>query len=474
MMQKPALVSLALASLFAWTPAPRAAVLESPAQDATLSGIGFISGWKCHAGTITVTLDGGDPLLVAQHQERGDLLIEKTCGDTIAHGFIRQINWGYVGDGEHEVVAYDDGVEFARAVFTVGTTGEEFLEEAQRRSIIENFPTRGEDTVVEWNESTQHFELLTVWASPLKTVYDREWWRAYNADLAAGTYATREFLYAAEPDVDACEPGELAPGAKNRALEAANHIRRLHGLPAVRYSALYSPHMQAAALLQAAGGTLTHGPDPRAACYTEAGATGSRTSNLSGPSQPGAGGADEDPVKSLVGWVNNTTNAILVAVAGYRRWVLNPFAVHFAYGQVDGYAAQKVFAFAQEPVRVPRIQPEFVAVPFEVYPFNLMEDGAPWSISVIEDKHEYWNNQHDYFSQATMTVTRLADAVELATRDRYTDALTFGIPNFLSWQVDGWEYDTLYEVVIDKVVLQDGETRRYVYPVLIERAELLE
>ena len=40
--------------------------------------------------------------------------------------------------------------------------------------------------------------------------------------------------------------------------------------------------------------------------------------------------------------------------------------------------------------------------------------------------------------------------------------------------MDGWEYDTLYEVEIDNVVLRDGERRRYVYSVFIERAGLID
>ena len=39
-------------------------------------------------------------------------------------------NWGNLGDGEHEAVAYDNGVEFSRSTFTVGSTGEEFLQGA--------------------------------------------------------------------------------------------------------------------------------------------------------------------------------------------------------------------------------------------------------------------------------------------------------------------------------------------------------
>ena len=76
------LIGLALASLLVSTTSPQAAMLESPAGAAPLSGIGFISGWKCDAENITVTIDGGEHLPVAMHQECGDLRF--VCGGTSA------------------------------------------------------------------------------------------------------------------------------------------------------------------------------------------------------------------------------------------------------------------------------------------------------------------------------------------------------------------------------------------------------
>ena len=469
---KKTVIGLVLASLLASTAVPLAAVLESPAEEATLSGIGFISGWKCNASNITVTIDDGEHLPVAMHQDRADLLIEKTCGDTIRHGFIRQINWGYVGDGGHVVVAYDNRVEFDRAMFTVGSTGEEFLKDVRRRSIIENFPTIGEDTLLEWNESTQHFEILTVFESPVRAVYDEEWWRQYNEDIVTGTYKSKEFFYVEEPDVGACEAGELAVGVKNRALEAANQIRGLHGLSAVRYSSRYDQQVQEAALIQAANQFLNHRPAPSVKCYSPAGAEGSRTSNLQAGGRTTALGVDRDPALHMVWWTNDKRNRSNVAAAGHRRGVLDPFAVDFAYGQVEGYAAQKVFGFDDGPGHAPQIKVDFVAFPFEVYPFNLVLGDPPWSFSVIEDKDELRGNKYDYFREATITVIRTEDETELVITDRYTDSKNFNLPNFLSWRVQGWDYDTLYEVEIGNVAMQSGETRSFSYPVLIDRESI--
>ena len=52
---KKTVICLALVSLLASPAVPQAAVLESPAKGAALSGIGFISGWKCDASNITAT-----------------------------------------------------------------------------------------------------------------------------------------------------------------------------------------------------------------------------------------------------------------------------------------------------------------------------------------------------------------------------------------------------------------------------------
>ena len=143
-----------LAAAPGWT-----ATLESPANGATLSGIGFISGWKCDAGEITVTISDGGHIPVATGQPRADTRI--VCG-TVDNGFITQMNWNFLGTGTHTVVAYDDGVKFASSVFTVVTTGEEYLSDAAGECVVPDFPASGENARFVWNTSTQHLELVEV------------------------------------------------------------------------------------------------------------------------------------------------------------------------------------------------------------------------------------------------------------------------------------------------------------------------
>jgi len=472
-------ISVALAGVLAASTS-WAAVLGNPAPGWLYSGIGVISGWKCEAeGDLTIVFNNdGQHIPLLYGAERTDVRANGQCLEN-AHdnvGFVTIWNWGNLGDGEHEAVAYDNGVEFGRSTFTVGSTGEEFLKGVRRRTVVRNFPAPGETTILEWNESTQHFEIRGMLDSPMGGEYDRGWWQQYNEDqdnynLGVRTYWEPEFLYAEEPDLDTCRAGELTPAAKDRALEAMNQIRALHGLEPVQWSRRYENQVQQAALIQAASGILNHRPPPSAQCYTEAGAEGSATSNLS---RGGGNNRDwhADAARKMVGWTNDARNVSLVAAVGHRRWLLNPFATYMSYGQVHGYAAQKVFGFDEEPVLVPEIEVDYVAFPYETYPFHLVAGDPPWSFSVIEEKLNIWANQHPYFENARIRVVRMSDDASLVITDRYTDTEGFGVPNLLSWQVEGWEFDTLYEVEISNVSMQSGETRRYSYPVFIDRANI--
>ena len=136
------------------------ATLESPADGGIVSGVGFISGWKCNAGEITVVIDEGEPISLITQLSRLDTA--GSCDGATDNGFIIQTNWNWLSQGEHTAVAYDDGEEFARSTFMVGTTGEEFVKGAMGECSIADFPAPGESATFVWNESTQHLELSEV------------------------------------------------------------------------------------------------------------------------------------------------------------------------------------------------------------------------------------------------------------------------------------------------------------------------
>ena len=142
------------------------ALLETPGDGDNLSGIGVIRGWKCEAGDITVRFDDDEALTypMVYGSERPDT--EETpdgkiiCGDK-DNGFVAIYNWALLDDGEHTAQAYDNDVPFGKKhSFTVASTGEEYLEDASACVTVENFPSDGETTMLEWNQSTQHFEMV--------------------------------------------------------------------------------------------------------------------------------------------------------------------------------------------------------------------------------------------------------------------------------------------------------------------------
>ena len=180
-------------------------------------------------------------------------------------------------------------------------------------------------------------------------------------------------------------------------------------------------------------------------------------------------GRDADPVAEMIGWTHDARNRSLVAAAGHRRWMLNPFATHMSYGQVYGHTVQKVFDFDHEPAITPFVTVDYVAFPYDTYPALFMADDPPWSFSVIENKTTRGKNKHPYFQLATVTVTRVSDGARLPVGKLYMDTKGSGVPNFLSWRVQGWEYDTPYHVTIRNVAMQTRKLRSYSYQVVIDR-----
>ena len=135
------------------------ATLENPGNHQIYSGIGVISGWKCSTnGPLTVRFNGGEPVPLVYGSERSDVLKAGAC-DSAEVGFVAVWNWAKLGDGEHTAVAYDNGVEFGRSTFEVGTLGEEFVRGAKAEVRVENFPSPGESTLLVWNQNSQHFEV---------------------------------------------------------------------------------------------------------------------------------------------------------------------------------------------------------------------------------------------------------------------------------------------------------------------------
>ena len=142
---------------------PEQAWLGNPAPGSFQSGIAVLSGWVCEADTVELEFETAAGTMFTEEAgygtERGDTA--GVCGDT-DNGFGLLFNWNRLGDGLHTVRALADNEAFAHSTFTVTTLGEEFAEGLAKTHDIEDFPSEGQTTTVEWQTGQQNFVITGV------------------------------------------------------------------------------------------------------------------------------------------------------------------------------------------------------------------------------------------------------------------------------------------------------------------------
>lgn len=284
---------------------------------------------------------------------------------------------------------------------------------------------------------------------------------------ATGFTAQAAALYAVQPSIAACQPGQLSTATTNTVLNELNAIRALHRLPPVTYSPTDEAAAQAAALLQAANDALSHTPPTTWKCYTALGATGSSTSNLYGGFGNGLTLLSEDEV--LAGWLTETNNLVADSV-GHRRWLLYPFLGSVAYGRVAGAsptqtrgdaAALKVFSNTGSGVANGTLPP-YVAYPYQDYPARYFSTSSLLSFGVIASASANSSaNAQVNFANARVTVTQRGGGALTVSKQSY-DNQGYGLPNNLQFAVAGLQAGVYYDVTISGVVV-GGATQSYSY-----------
>ncbi|WP_437283052.1 CAP domain-containing protein [Sorangium sp. So ce375] len=124
---------------------------------------------------------------------------------------------------------------------------------------------------------------------------------ADTADMSEGTWSG-----SLDPE---CDPGDISADGRANALRLFNLYRWLADLPAVVTEPTRDAQAQACALMMDANNSLSHEPPKNWKCYSEAGANGARTSNIS--SGPG--------VESVQGYLIDRGNE---STFGHRRIIL--------------------------------------------------------------------------------------------------------------------------------------------------------
>ena len=141
--------------------------LENPGHNSFQSGVRVLSGWVCEAEAVEIEIEteSGETERYGAGYGTERLDTQAVCGDT-DNGFGLLFNWNLLSDGEHEVVAFVDGIELGRATVRVTTVGEgaeeEFLRGAEGECVVEDFPRLGQSVLLEWQQSSQNFVITEV------------------------------------------------------------------------------------------------------------------------------------------------------------------------------------------------------------------------------------------------------------------------------------------------------------------------
>lgn len=278
-------------------------------------------------------------------------------------------------------------------------------------------------------------------------------------------------IFASEPDVAGCVPGALTPEYQERILGRVNQIRLHHELPTIRFATAEAPATQAAALMAVANAELTHSPSPSAFCYSEAAAESSSESLLFLSAGNQVGNV-RDPDRFLADWLRDTD----VGNLGHRRWLLDPFVSEMAFGFVQG---KPHVEFPYDPVVGAALHvvddtdvdlgwwpSNFVAYPFGIYPAGFVDKDWLFSFSVVADKTKRLGSvDRVSFDTASVKVTDPSGASLPVHGTQGAYDLT-GLPNVLTWRVDGLNDGVKYTVKVSSVEVDD-EPRDFEYELLL-------
>jgi len=134
--------------------------LENPGPGAKMSGIGIVSGWRCEGSRITAQFDDRAPIEVAYGTPRGDTRGQCADPDRVNNAYVLQWNYALLGDGEHTLRLFDDGLECASTTFSVQTLGAPFVRDLEGEYLIESFPEENHSAVIEWQQGKQGFGVI--------------------------------------------------------------------------------------------------------------------------------------------------------------------------------------------------------------------------------------------------------------------------------------------------------------------------
>ncbi|MDY2781858.1 MAG: CAP domain-containing protein [Candidatus Pseudoruminococcus sp.] len=185
--------------------------------------------------------------------------------------------------------------------------------------------------------------------------------------------------------------GDISFDDRIQALNSVNFCRYLAGLPAdITLNDSYNETTQAASLVNASNGILTHYPSQPSEMSDELyklGSNGARSSNI-------ASGFSNITSSVIDGYVADT-DASNIDRVGHRRWVLNPAMKQTGFGFVENYTAMYAF----DRTRSDTFTGDYVAWPPKNMPNEIYTQssyGYAFSVSL--------NSSYEYPSLENITV----------------------------------------------------------------------
>lgn len=259
-------------------------------------------------------------------------------------------------------------------------------------------------------------------------------------------------------DVATCSAGTTSPAFRASVLQRVNWYRRMAGLDTVTESAAFSVDNQAAAIMMAAEGALSHSPSGAWACHTANGATASGKSNLA----LGLAGLDAIDAYMQDFGAGNTK-------VGHRRTMLYPQVQEMGTGDVPfgpgHWASNTLYVFdshlwdTRPTVREAR---DFVAWPPSGYvPAETV--WGRWSFSLARAD----------FSAASISIVGPDGPVAVNVLERIQSGGLIAPEASIVWAVDGdtnsaqhatpTNGDECYDVTISGVTVQGVAEAPYSY-----------
>ena len=134
--------------------------LENPGPESFQSGVGVLSGWVCEAAEVEIEIETERGTVLRQGAAYGTERLDtaRACGD-VDNGFGLLFNWNLLGDGDHTVVAYVDGVELGWGDGDGDDVGRRVSAggRGEGACAVEDFPVPGESVTLVWQQNKQNF-----------------------------------------------------------------------------------------------------------------------------------------------------------------------------------------------------------------------------------------------------------------------------------------------------------------------------